>query len=233
MQTAGIYIHIPFCAVKCIYCDFYSITDREKSIKRFINAISNEINQCSVDVSECVFDTIFIGVGTTSLLNGHQVETIISALNKKFNLSNITEFTLEANPGEAPIDNLKAFKSLGINRLSIGVQSLQPKLLKFLTRIHNREQVFEIFNNARTVGFKNINCDLIYSIPGQTWKMWEKDLHEIFDINPEHISAYNLTVEKGTDLFKMVKKNTVIMPLIFLMLKNSRRMLLHYHYTHY
>tara|TARA_Y100001968_G_C19452176_1_gene769475 strand:- start:848 stop:1981 length:1134 start_codon:yes stop_codon:yes gene_type:complete len=212
MYNAGIYIHIPFCAVKCMYCDFYSITDREESINRFINAITKEIERCSIDTSKWEFETIFIGGGTPSLLNGNQLESIISALDKKYNLSNIIEFTLETNPGEAPMDHLKAYKSLGVNRLSIGVQSLQSKLLKFLTRIHNRKQVFETYNNARKVGFQNINCDLIYSIPGQTLEMWEKDLNEIYNINPEHISAYSLTVEKGTELFKMVKKNTIVMP---------------------
>ena len=122
------------------------------------------------------------------------------------------EFTIEANPGEAPKDRLKDLKSMGINRLSIGVQSLQPQLLKFLTRIHSKEQVFETYNNARLSGFNNINCDLIYSIPNQTLNMWEQDLNTIIKMEPEHISAYALTVEKGTDLFSMVYNNKISMP---------------------
>ena len=212
MKKAGIYIHIPFCTVKCMYCDFYSITEREDSIKRFINAITREIEMCNSDVSEWTFDTIFIGGGTPSLLNGEKIEKIISALYKKFDLSNLAEFTIEVNPGEAPTENLKLYKDHGINRLSIGVQSLQPKLLKFLTRIHDRREVFQTFNNARDIGYNNINIDLIHSMPGQTLKLWKSDLEEIIGLNPEHISAYSLTVEKGTELFGMVKKKIVLMP---------------------
>ena len=212
MKKAGIYIHIPFCTVKCIYCDFYSITERKDIIHRFINAIIREIEMCNSDVSEWTFDTIFIGGGTPSLLNGSKIEKIISALYKKFDLSNLVEFTIEVNPGEAPTEHLKLYKDYGINRLSIGVQSLQPKLLKFLTRIHDRKEVFQTFNNARDIGYDNINIDLIHSIPEQTLKLWKSDLEEIIGLNPEHISAYSLTVEKGTELFEMVKKKIVLMP---------------------
>ena len=128
MKSAGIYIHIPFCAVKCIYCDFYSITDRENSIPRFINTIVKEIETCTVDVSNWKLETIFIGGGTPSLLNGRNIESILNALERKYDLAQIKEWTMEANPGEAPLERLKDFHSLGINRLSIGVQSLEPAL---------------------------------------------------------------------------------------------------------
>ena len=132
MKTAGIYIHIPFCAVKCMYCDFYSVTDRESTIPKFVKAISWEIENCLIDVSDWEFDTIFIGGGTPSLLKASHIDTILSCLNKKYNLTNVKEFTIEANPGEAPKDRLKDFNNMGINRISIGVQSFQPQLLKFL-----------------------------------------------------------------------------------------------------
>jgi len=212
MKYAGIYIHIPFCAVKCMYCDFYSITDREDAIPQFVEAMCWEIKNCTTDVSDWEFDTIFIGGGTPSLLKAIHIDRILSCLNKSYDLSNVKEFTIEANPGEAPKDRLKDLKSMGINRLSIGVQSLQPQLLKFLTRIHSKEQVFETYNNARASGFNNINCDLIYSIPNQTLNMWEQDLSTIIKMEPEHISAYALTVEKGTDLFSMVYNNKISMP---------------------
>ena len=212
MNSAGIYIHIPFCAVKCMYCDFYSIADREEAIPRIVKAITSEIERCKVDVNNWDFDTIFMGGGTPSLLDGIHIETIISALQKKYDLSKIKEFTIEANPGEAPKERLQDFRELGINRLSLGVQSLEPDLLKFLTRIHSVDQVFETYDNARSTGFENVNCDLIYSIPGQTWDIWERDLKQIIDIEPNHISAYTLTLEKGTDLFKLVKNKKVTMP---------------------
>jgi len=212
MKSAGIYIHIPFCAVKCIYCDFYSITDRENSIPRFINAIVKEIETCTVDVSNWKLETIFIGGGTPSLLNGRNIESILNALERKYDLAQIKEWTMEANPGEAPLERLKDFRSLGINRLSMGVQSLEPDLLKFLTRIHSPNQVFETYEHARNAGFENINCDLIYSMPGQSWEIWERDLLRVLDLKPEHISAYTLTLEKGTELYQFVKKGQVTMP---------------------
>ena len=212
MTSAGIYIHIPFCAIKCMYCDFYSIADRENSIPKFIEALTQEIEQCEIDVSKWTFDTIFIGGGTPSLLEANSIELLLSSLHNKYNLANIKEITIEANPGEAPKDRLKAFKEMGINRISIGVQSFQPDLLKFLTRIHDQNQIFETYDNARNAGFENINCDLIYSIPGQTWTDWSEDLNTINTMKPEHISAYTLTAEKGTELFSMVSQNAIKMP---------------------
>ena len=212
MKKAGIYIHIPFCATKCMYCDFYSIADRNDQIPLFIKTIVKEIDIYEAIDDNLIFDTIFFGGGTPSTLDAFSIEKIINALDKKFNLSNITEFTIEANPGEASKDRLKDFLNLGVNRLSIGVQSLHQNILTFLTRIHSPKQVLETFNDARQVGYTNISCDLIYSIPNQTWKMWEKDLIQIIDLEPDHISAYNLTVENGTALFDMVKTKKIIMP---------------------
>ena len=212
MQSAGIYLHIPFCAVKCMYCDFYSIADREESIPRFIKSLITEIDRCNVNCSAWKFDTVFIGGGTPSLLEPIHVESILSALQNKYDLSNVKEFTIEANPGEAPKDRLKAFHSLGINRISMGIQSLQPDLLKFLTRIHTQDQVYNTYNHARSAGFDNVTCDLIYSIPGQSWDVWEQDLNQVINMDPDHISAYTLTLEKGTDLFQMVKNGMISMP---------------------
>ena len=212
MIKTGIYIHIPFCVVKCMYCDFYSITEKEDLIPRFIKAITNEIKNCNINISEWIFDTLFIGGGTPSLIKSSYIETILECLDKKFNLSKLKEITIEINPGEAPKNRLYNYKSIGVNRISIGVQSFQPTLLKFLTRIHSKKQIINTYNDVREVGFENVNCDLIYSIPNQTWEMWEDDLRILIDLNPEHISAYTLTVEKGTDLFTMVEKKTIEMP---------------------
>ena len=137
---------------------------------------------------------------------------VYSYLTKKYDISNIKEFTIEANPGEAPKERLIDFNSIGINRVSIGVQTFQPELLKFLTRLHNRDQIFTTYDNVRSAGFENVNCDLIYSIPNQTWNMWEDDLKTLIKMNPEHISAYTLTVEKGTDLSSLVNNNEISMP---------------------
>ena len=142
----------------------------------------------------------------------YQLESLIKALDKKFDLTHVSEFTLEANPGEAPLERLKSFRALGVNRISIGVQSLQPSLLQFLTRIHGPEEVFRTFDTARQAGFENINCDLIFSIPNQTMKIWKSDLKRILDLGPEHMSCYSLTVEKGTQLYQYVNRGKVKMP---------------------
>ena len=195
-----------------MYCDFYSIVDRESDGDKFISALCREINQSSIEDYPWVFDTLFIGGGTPSLLTGHQLETILKTLSKKISITNLKEKSIEINPGEASAESLKDFYSLGMNRISMGVQSLEPKLLKFLTRIHSVEDVFKTFENVRTAGFENVNCDLIYSIPGQTKEIWKRDLSSIIKLNPEHISAYSLTVEKGTELFQMVKSEKITMP---------------------
>ena len=212
MQTSGIYAHIPFCKAKCIYCDFYSVAGQDEKIDNFVKALISEIEQYSVDTSKWTFDTIFIGGGTPSLLNANQMERIITAFNNKYELSNILEFTVEVNPGEASKEKLKDFYSLGINRLSMGVQSFKPELLQFLSRIHSAEDVFRTFQSARDASFENINCDLIYNIPGQSLKDWQNDLDKLTEMNPEHISAYSLTVEQNTKLFELVQNNTIKMP---------------------
>ena len=212
MQTSGIYAHIPFCKAKCIYCDFYSVSGQDERIDNLVKALISEIEQYSVDTSKWTFDTIFIGGGTPSLLNANQMERIITAFNNKYELSNILEFTVEVNPGEASKEKLKDFYSLGINRLSMGVQSFKPELLQFLSRIHSAEDVFRTFQSARDASFENINCDLIYNIPGQSLKDWQNDLDKLTEMNPEHISAYSLTVEQNTKLFELVQNNTIKMP---------------------
>ena len=212
MPKSGIYIHMPFCKVKCMYCDFYSVADKDEAIPTFFEALIKEIEICETDTRDWIIDTIFIGGGTPSLMTPYQLESLIKALDKKFELTHVSEFTLEANPGEAPLEQLKSFKALGVNRISIGVQSLQPSLLQFLTRIHGPEEVFKTFDTARQAGFENINCDLIFSIPNQTMKIWENDLKRILDLGPEHMSCYSLTVEKGTQLYQYVNRGKVKMP---------------------
>ncbi len=128
----------------------------------------------------------------------------MNALHKKQNIENVKKFTIEADPGEASQRKLKDFLKLGINRLSIGVQSLNPNILRFLTRTHSPNEVFNTFQNARNIGFKNINCDLLYSIPNQSWNRWSRDLKEIIELKPDHISAYSMTSEEGTQLFKLI-----------------------------
>ena len=195
-----------------MYCDFYSITDREKDADEFVSILCREILGSPLDEYPWTFDTLFIGGGTPSLLNEHQLESILTTLSKKVPFSSFVEKTVEINPGEASLEKLTNFRSLGMNRVSMGVQSLKPELLTFLTRSHSVKQVFETCNHVRTAGFENLNCDLIYGIPGQTPDIWKRDINRIIELSPEHISAYTLTVEKGTELFHMVNSNEVTMP---------------------
>jgi oxygen-independent coproporphyrinogen-3 oxidase len=212
MNKAGIYIHMPFCRVKCMYCDFYSVTDRDEAMPTFFDSLIKEIKMCQIDTKSWTIDSIFIGGGTPSLMSSNQLESLIKELDTKFDLKNVKEFTIEANPGEAPEERLKSFKSLGVNRVSMGVQSLNKSLLKFLTRIHGKNEVLKTFEILRKVGFDNINCDLIFNIPNQTLKIWKNDLEEVLQLGPEHLSCYSLTVEKGTELYKHVKRGEIKMP---------------------
>lgn len=212
MPKAGIYIHMPFCRVKCMYCDFYSVADRDEAMPIFFDSLKKEIEICQIDVTKWTFDTIFIGGGTPSLMTPNQLESLIKTLDYNFDISNVTEFTIEANPGEAPEGRLKEYKALGVNRVSMGVQSLEPNILKFLSRIHGPEEVFKTFDILRKVNFKNINCDLIFNIPNQTLDIWKNNLNQIIQLEPEHISCYSLTVEEGTQLYQYVNRGKIKMP---------------------
>ena len=213
MTKAGIYIHIPFCTLKCIYCDYYSMEKREGDMPHFVDMMTREIELTALNYHEnWTFDTIFIGGGTPSLLEPKWLEKILNTLDRSFDISKVKEITLEANPGEAPLDKLAEFYNLGINRISIGLQSLQPKLLTFLSRIHSPQDCFSIYENARDIGFNNINVDMMYNIPGQSLEIFQDDLEQIIKLEPEHISAYALTVEKNTPLYIKVHDGEITMP---------------------
>lgn len=210
---AGIYIHIPFCTVKCGYCDYYTITNRENDIPEFIQSLITEIKLVSADFDyNWNFDTIFIGGGTPSLLKPQWIDKILNTLNNCFDISDEAEITMEVNPGETPLECLIEYHKASVNRLSIGFQSFNSKLLQFLDRIHSPEDCLTIFRNAREIGFENINIDLLFNIPGQSLKRWKQDLQVIIDFQPEHISLYSLTIEPGTPLQKEVQNGTIIMP---------------------
>ncbi|MEE9162991.1 MAG: radical SAM family heme chaperone HemW [Candidatus Neomarinimicrobiota bacterium] len=212
LPAAGIYIHIPFCKIKCHYCDFYSLADRDEAMARFIGCLVEEIKLTGDAPRTFRFDTLYIGGGTPSLLAPRHLESLLSALQQIADLSHLQEFTLEANPGEAPEEKLRAFRGLGVNRLSMGFQSFDPDLLKFLGRLHGPEDCTATFDVARRVGFDNISADLMFNIPGQSLARWQADLAALADLQPEHISAYSLTVEKGTGLHKLVAAGEVVMP---------------------
>ena len=211
MKESSIYIHIPFCDHKCIYCDFYSIITSD-NIDNFLQSLLTEIKFYSKNYADGrVFSTIFFGGGTPSLMKPEYLSRIISGLKNNFNISNDAEITMETNPGTVDKEKLLQFFNSGINRLSIGIQSFHNDDLSFLTRIHNKETAIETVYNAVKAGFENINIDLIFNLPNQTKEKWKQNLETSLSLPVKHISAYSLILERGTILNKMVldKKVTI------------------------
>ena len=196
-KLAGIYVHIPFCIKKCPYCDFYSITDQ--SLKQpFSEALIQEMQMASSH--PFLFDTLYFGGGTPSVFKAKNIERIIENAYRLFNFLHDTEITIEVNPGTVTSEKLKGYRSIGINRINIGVQSFNDANLDFLGRIHSSNDAELTIRWARKAGFDNIGIDLIYGIPGQTKKAWLSDLRKAVEFEPEHLSCYMLTYEKGTPL---------------------------------
>jgi oxygen-independent coproporphyrinogen III oxidase len=203
-NNCAIYIHIPFCDHKCIYCDFYSIITSD-NVDNFLTSLSKEIKFFAEKYSNGrEFSSIFFGGGTPSLMNADYIKTIIGKLNKYFNISSDAEITIETNPGTVDLKKLKEFRQSGINRISIGIQSFNEDELKFLTRIHDKETAIQTVYHAVDAGFENISIDLIFNLPGQTKERWKSNLHTAVSLPITHISAYSLILEQGTILNKMV-----------------------------
>ncbi|MFI5145146.1 MAG: radical SAM family heme chaperone HemW [Ignavibacteria bacterium] len=205
---AGIYIHIPFCDTKCIYCDFYSITDHARK-NELIDCIINEIQILSPKLHSKKFETIFFGGGTPSLLSLNDFERLFDTIYSNLNIEKDSEITIEANPGTLDKNKLVMFRKLPVNRISFGVQSFIDSELKFLTRIHDSEQAIGSIKSAQDSGFDNINLDLIFAIPGQTLEAWKYNLLKALNLNTKHISAYSLIFEEGTPLFSLFKQKKV------------------------
>ncbi len=198
-EKAGLYIHIPFCQSKCAYCNFYSITS-VNLMPQFVAGLVNEIKlyQRQFDA----FDTVYIGGGTPSLLSSGQLSDILSTINKFHKLDKETEITMEVNPGDVSVEYFKSLLSLGINRLNIGVQSFDDKILRFLGRRHSANEARQAIRHARAAGFKNLGIDLIYGVYGQSINLWKKTLAQALPFRPEHLSCYELTLEASAPLYK-------------------------------
>ncbi|MGE5409477.1 MAG: radical SAM family heme chaperone HemW [Clostridiales bacterium] len=211
MKESAIYIHIPFCDHKCIYCDFYSIINHE-NINEFLDALTKEINLYSENHSSGrLITSIFFGGGTPSLMKPEYINYILSSLKDHYLISDDAEITLETNPGTVDKKKLSDFLKYGINRLSVGIQTFHDEELKFLTRIHDSDTAIRTVKEAKEVGFNNINVDLIFNLPGQSIKKWRENLSLAISLPVTHISAYSLILEKGTILNKMVLDGKVKM----------------------
>ena len=196
-SSMEIYIHIPFCIRKCDYCDFLSGPSGPEEQADYVQALLREIQAVEEGEGRSV-SSIFIGGGTPSVLDERLLGDILREIRNRFKMEEDAEITIEVNPGTANIGKLQAYRKMGINRLSIGLQSPEDRELKILGRIHNYGQFLETYQEAMTVGFDNINIDLMSAIPDQTYEGWVKNLRTVAELEPEHISAYSLIVEEGT-----------------------------------
>jgi oxygen-independent coproporphyrinogen-3 oxidase len=203
---AGLYIHVPFCRAKCPYCDFYSVTD-DRSIPDTIDALLGEINLRRQSVA--LADSIYFGGGTPSMLTPRQIGRILDAVHACFPVTPDVETTLEVNPGTVNRQRLAAYRAAGINRLNIGLQSLDDQTLNFLGRIHTAEKGVDTYRRAREAGFENVGLDLIYGVPGQTRDRWETEMADVVALAPDHLSCYTLTVEPGTPMAAQVKSGWI------------------------
>ena len=192
-----LYVHIPFCVRKCQYCDFLSDPSDEETKDRYIEALLKEI-RAAEHTEDYEIVSVFIGGGTPSALKAEAIASIMRTLQEKFFFCEDAEVTIEANPGTVDPEKLTIYRNVGINRLSLGLQSTDAEELKLLGRIHSYEEFLKSYEWAREAGFSNINIDLMFAIPGQTGEAWRQHLYQVAELNPEHISAYSLISEEGT-----------------------------------
>ena len=202
MKNTGIYIHIPFCKSKCNYCDFNSYARMNEYIAPYFSALNGEIGINSDKIKTGV-DTVYIGGGTPTSVNTEYICRVMEKVFSSYNISDHAEITAECNPGTIGYEGLKALRDSGINRLSIGLQSTDDKLLKALGRIHTFDDFKRCFGDARRAGFDNISLDLMYGLPKQSLEIWKNTLEKAVEFDCEHISAYSLNVEEGTPFAKM------------------------------
>lgn len=205
--SLSLYLHFPFCVRKCRYCDFLSAPAGEEARQDYIDTLCAEIalrgEQCRGEAPEAQIVSLFIGGGTPSLMSAAQLDRVMETVRRSFSLLPDAECSMEVNPGTADLQKLRAYRECGMNRLSIGVQSLHDRELALLGRIHTAAQAEEIFRAARDAGFSNLNVDLMSALPGQTFADWKYTLETAVSWGPEHISAYSLQIEEGTPFYTM------------------------------
>ena len=201
----ALYVHVPFCNTKCPYCDFNTYQGIERLMRPYLDAVTMETRLWGDLLRRPAVTSVFLGGGTPSYLSNGYVDRILAAANEAFRLGPEAEITMEANPGDLDVESCRRLSNVGINRLSLGVQSLDDGLLRLLGRRHDADQALEAFESARRGGFRNINLDLMYGLPQQTMEQWETTLQRLVSHGPEHISLYALTLEDGTPLQKWVE----------------------------
>ncbi|ELC8449795.1 radical SAM family heme chaperone HemW [Clostridium perfringens] len=211
MDKISLYIHIPFCAQKCLYCDFPSFARKDHLRKAYIEALNKEIISLREKHNNLEINTIFIGGGTPSVLEADELECLLKEV-AKLNMAKDIEYSMECNPGNLTEEKLEVMKKYGVNRISMGLQAKQDNLLKGLGRIHNYKTFKENFLLAKKVGFNNINIDLMFGLPNQRLNEWEETLREIISLEPAHISAYSLIIEEGTAFYNLYENDKLKLP---------------------
>ena len=232
MEEISLYIHIPFCKQKCLYCDFPSFSGKESLINSYVDSL---IKEMQAKCSDYIIASLFIGGGTPSYLDKSNLKKLLNQINK-LNFKQNAEKTIECNPGTLNEEKLEIIKNGGINRISFGLQSTDDKLLKEIGRIHNYNEFLENYKMARKIGFDNINIDLMYGLPNQTADSYLDSLREIIKLNPEHISAYSLIIEEGTKFYQLYQKDLLDIPTEDderKMYNIGRKLLLENGYKHY
>nr|WP_315025021.1 radical SAM family heme chaperone HemW [uncultured Aminipila sp.] len=213
MKKLGMYIHIPFCIKKCLYCDFLSFENSGTDLHRqYIDALKRELGYYSIVYgNEFTVDTIFFGGGTPSLIDANLLKEVLLFIKDKYEVEKGAEITIECNPKTIDAEKLKIYKEAGINRISIGIQTFNDAALKRLGRVHQSEDAKETYALTRQVGFDNINIDLMFAIPEHTREVWQDTLKQAIALKPEHISFYSLQLEEGTRYFEMFQKGELNM----------------------
>ncbi|MEA4942421.1 MAG: radical SAM family heme chaperone HemW [Oscillibacter sp.] len=202
-KSLGLYIHIPFCAKKCDYCDFYSLSGAESRMDAYVQALETQIVEIAPRADRHVVDSVYFGGGTPTLLGSKRLVRLLKAIQKKYHVAKDAEITLEANPESAgDFKELRALRRAGFNRLSLGMQSADDDELRAIGRIHTAAQVKTAVEAARKAKLSNLSLDLIYGLPGQSMETWQKNLTAAVDLAPQHLSCYGLKVEDGTPLFQ-------------------------------
>lgn len=205
---AGIYIHIPFCKRRCIYCDFFSTTQSEKK-SAYVRALCRELEMRRDYVEGEEIGTIYLGGGTPSQLTEEELKAIFSSIYHIYKVKEDAEITLEANPDDLTPEYVAMLRQLPVNRISMGIQTFQEETLKLLHRRHTAVQAIEAFRRCREAGFRNISIDMMYGLPGETLETWKEDLRQAINLRPEHISAYHLIYEEDTALWKLREQHQV------------------------
>ena len=207
-----LYLHIPFCVKKCNYCDFFSAAGSREEQEAYVQAMIQEIRGYKDSLHSYEVKTVFLGGGTPSLLSERQAEELFQSLYDSFTIQKDAEITMEVNPGTVNLEKLKQYKAVGVNRLSLGLQSARNEELQRLGRIHTYEDFLATWNFTEKAGFENRNIDLMSALPGQTMESWEDTLEKVIALEPEHISAYSLIIEDGTPIEKEYSKGLLDIP---------------------